>query len=62
MEKVHSSCGGRYFDGDPIQTSDRCYFFKIKLTTLISKCNISKNTKMELTLVSYIKFNVESVP
>ncbi len=32
------------------------------LRSLISKCNISKNTKMELTLDSYIKFNVQSIP
>ncbi len=32
-----------------------------QLRSLISKRNISKNTKMELTLDSYIKFNVESV-
>ncbi len=29
---------------------------------LISKHNISKNMKMELTLDTYIKFNLESVP
>ncbi len=32
------------------------------LWSLISKRNISKNTKMELTLDTFIKFNVESVP
>ncbi len=35
---------------------------KLHLRSLISKRSISKNTKMELTSDSYIKFNVESVP
>ncbi len=33
-----------------------------QLTNLISKRSVSKNTKMELTLDAYIKFNVVSVP
>ncbi len=36
--------------------------FEDRMRGLISKRSISKNTKMELTLDSYIKFNVESVP
>ncbi len=34
----------------------------LEYLSLISKRNISKNTKMKLTRDSYIKFNVESVP